>query len=423
MVDLKVKLKGLKKELNLWKKEVFSTYTRNKKELVAEIERFDRYDDEGNLQEDLRVRRIELLSQLRNLEEKELAMVRQKAKVDWLKGVDTNSKFYHSRLRWRRAKSEIEGLWIDEVWCEDPTRVKSYVKGYFESRFGVNERFRLNLDRVCFKTVTNDDNDMLCSNISESEILDAMSQCDSSKCPGPDGYNFSFVKNNWDIVGEDIVGAIMSFQSTGFIPTGCNASFITLVPKKDIPSNLNEFRPISLVGSVYKIISKILANRIKKVLPSVIDLNQAAFLGGRGILDSILVANETVDYLKKEKKSGILVKVDFEKTYYSVDWKFLYYMMKRLGFNGKWIKWIKACMESATVLVLVNGSPTEEFRPKRGLRQGDPLAPFLFIIVAEGLSGLVWEAKKANLFSGVEVGRERVQVDLLQFADDTIFFL
>jgi len=176
MVVLKVKLKGLKKELNLWKKEVFSTYTRNKKELVAEIERIDRYDDKGNLQEDLRVRRVELLSQLRNME-KELAMVRQKAKVDWLKGADTNSKFYHSRLRWRRAKSEIEGLWINEVWCEDPTKVKSYMKGYFESRFGVNERFRLNLDKVCFKTITNDDNDMLCSNISESEILDVVSQC------------------------------------------------------------------------------------------------------------------------------------------------------------------------------------------------------------------------------------------------------
>jgi len=97
-------------------------------------------------------------------------------------------------------------------------------------------------------------------------------------------------------------------------------------------------------------------------------------------------------------------------------------MMKRLGFNGKWIKWIKACIESAKVSVLVNGSPIEEFRPKRGLRQGDPLAPFWFIIVAESLSGLVMEAKKASLFSGVEVGRERVQVDLLQFADDTISF-
>jgi len=93
-------------------------------------------------------------------------------------------------------------------------------------------------------------------------------------------------------------------------------------------------------------------------------VNQSAFLSGRGMLDSILVANETVDYLKKEKKSGVFVKVDFEKAYDSVDWKFLYYMMGRLGFNYKWIKWIKACMELATVSILVNGSPTEEFKPK-----------------------------------------------------------
>jgi len=253
-------------------------------------------------------------------------------------------------------------------------------------------------------------------------MLEAVSQCDSSKCPGPGVFNFFFLKNNWEVIGKDVVKAILYFQSTGFIPRGCNASFITLVPKKDNPSDLNEFRPISLVGCVYKILSKILANRLKKVLPSVIDVNQSAFLGGRGMLDSILVANETVGYLKKEKKSGVLVKVDFEKAYDSVNWKFLYYMLGRLGFKVKWINWIKACLESVSVSVLVNGSPTEEFKPKRGLRQGDPLVPFLFIIVAEGLSGLMREAKSASMFKGVEVGSQRVQVDLLQFADDTLFF-
>jgi len=79
-------------------------------------------------------------------------------------------------------------------------------------------------------------------------------------------------------------------------------------------------------------------------------------------------------------------------------------------------------MESATVSILVNGSPMEEFKPKRGLRQGDLLAPFLFLVVAEGLSGLVREARRASFFKGVEVGSLRVQVDLLQFADDTLFF-
>jgi len=84
---------------------------------------------------------------------------------------------------------------------------------------------------------------------------------------------------------------------------------------------------------VYKILSKILANRLKKVLTSVIDVHQFAFLSGRGMLDNIFVANETMDYLKKEKKNGVIVKVDFEKAYDSVDWKFLYYMLGRLGFN------------------------------------------------------------------------------------------
>ena len=186
-----------------------------------------------------------------------------------------------------------------------------------------------------------------------------------------------------------------------------------MVPKKANPSNLNDFRLISLMGCVYKILSKILANRMKKVLPSVIDVNQSAFLGERGMMDNILVANETVAYLKKEKKSGVFVKVDFEKTYDSVDWEFLYYMLGRLGLNYKWIKWIKACTESATISVLVNGSPTEEFKPKRELRQGYPLAPFLFFVVAEGLTGLVRVARRASLFKGVEVGSLRVQGDLL----------
>jgi len=186
---------------------------------------------------------------------------------------------------------------------------------------------------------------------------------------------------------------------------------------------LNEFRPISLVGCVYKILSKILANRLKKVLPSVIDVNQSTFLGRSDMLDIILVGNETVEFLKKEKKSGVLVKVEFEKAYDSMDWKFLYYMLGRLGFNCKWIKWIKACMESATISVLVIESPIEEFKPKRKIRQGNPMTQFLFLIVAEGLTGLVRKAKKANLFECVKVGLRGVQVDLLQFADDIFFFL
>jgi len=139
-------------------------------------------------------------------------------------------------------------------------------------------------------------------------------------------------------------------------------------------------------------------------------------------MDNVLVANEMVDFLKKEKKSGVMIKVNFEKAYESVNWKFLYYMMGILGFSPLWIKWVKTSMESASISVLVNGCPMEEFKPKRGLRQGDPLAPFLFLIVSEGLIGLMKNARSAGIFKGVEVGSQREQVDLLQFADDTFFF-
>jgi len=112
-------------------------------------------------------------------------------------------------------------------------------------------------------------------------VFEVVSQCGSSKCPGPDGFNFFFIKSNWEIIGKDVVRAILFFQSSGYFLRGCNASFITLVPKKANPSELNEFRPISLVGCIYKILSKVLANRLRKVLPSIIDVHQSAFLGGR----------------------------------------------------------------------------------------------------------------------------------------------
>jgi len=137
-----------------------------------------------------------------------------------------------------------------------------------------------------------------------------------------------------------------------------------------------------------------LSLRLKKVISKVIDIRQSAFLKGRGLLDSVLVANEVLKEVKRRKKSCVYFKVDYEKAYDSVSWEFLYYMLGRLGFCEKWIRWIKSCLESSSMLVLVNESPTSEFYLKRGLRQGDPLAPFLFLIVAEGLMEIKMKKRK-----------------------------
>ena len=295
-------------------------------------------------------------------------------------------------------------------------------KKLFETRFKSTKDFGVRLDAIEFKSPSAEDSLSLITDFTEKEIRDVVWQCEGTKSPGPDGFYFNFLKKNWEVIKDEVVAAMVLFHENGCIPKGCNASFVALVPKVRDPVKLEQYRPISLVGAMYKIIAKVLAERIKNVLPYVIDKSQSTFLKGRGILDSALMANEVVEDLRRGGSSGLCLKMDFEKAYDSVRWEFLYDMLQRMGFHYRWILWIRGCMESASVSVLVNGSPTEEFTPSRGLRQGDPLAPFLFLVVTEGLAGLVREAVKANLLTGLKVGRKEIVMSLLQFADDNLFF-
>lgn len=134
------------------------------------------------------------------------------------------------------------------------------------------------------------------------------------------------------------------------------------------------------------------------------------------------MANKVVDEVKRRKKPCIIFKADFEKAYDSVRWKFLYSMLKIMCFLERWVLWVMECLESALVSVLVNGSPIEEFNMKKGLRQGDPLAPFLFLVLVERLAALMRVALQNNLFKGAKVGNQNLSVSCLQFANDTIFF-
>nr|KYP32205.1 Putative ribonuclease H protein At1g65750 family [Cajanus cajan] len=180
------------------------------------------------------------------------------------------------------------------------------------------------------------------------------------------------------------------------------------------------FRPISLLGCLYKIISKVLVNRLRGILPSIISENQSAFIPGRHLLDSFLVASEAIDYAQKYKKQIFVMKIDYEKAYDSVEWDYLLFMIQGCGFHERWVRWMEACVCGGSLSTLVNGSPTAEVSLGRGLKQGDPLAPSLFLIAAEGLRLLMSRASEMNLFKGLHIGDEGPPVSLLQFADDTL---
>jgi hypothetical protein len=214
---------------------------------------------------------------------------------------------------------------------------------------------------------------------------------------------------------------INEFHRNGKLTKGINSTFIALIPKVDSPQRLIDFRPISLVGSLYKILAKVLANRLRMVIGSVISESQTTFVKDRQILDGILIANEVVDEARKTKRELMLFKVDFEKAYDSVDWGYLDAVMGKMEFPTLWRKWMRECVCTATASVLVNGSPTGEFPFQRGLRQGDSLSPFLFLLAAEGLDVLMTAMVERNMFTGYRVGnQDPVMVSHLQFADDTL---
>ena len=160
--------------------------------------------------------------------------------------------------------------------------------------------------------------------------------------------------------------------------------------------------------------------RLAGVMNSIISSTQSAFLKGRNLMDGVLVVNEVVELAKKTNRQLLILKVNFEKAYDSVEWSFLEYMLGRVGFHLKWIAWMKACVCGGRMSILVNGSPTKEISIQRGLKQGDPLTPFLFLLVAEGFSGLMRNAVNRNLFRGFEVGHNGLVISHLQYADDTL---
>ena len=221
------------------------------------------------------------------------------------------------------------------------------------------------------------------------------------------------------------MAVFQSFRRDGEFERSLNATFLALIPKKFDAEEVKDFHPISLVGGVYKIISKVLAHRMRVVLPDIISESQNAFIGGRQILDSALIASECIDSRLKSGSPGVLCKLDVEKAYDHVSWTFLQYLLDRCGFSESWQRWIYACISTARFSVMINGSPEGFFAGSRGLRQGDPLSSLLFDTVMEALSCMLDRAVQSGLFKGFSVGsldRCQVEISHLLFADDTLIF-
>ncbi|GJY15544.1 RNA-directed DNA polymerase, eukaryota, reverse transcriptase zinc-binding domain protein [Tanacetum coccineum] len=256
--------------------------------------------------------------------------------------------------------------------------------------------------------------------VSKQEIKTAVWGCGTDKSPGPDGFSFGFYRHFWPVIEHDVYMAVNHFFIHGEIPPGCNSSFIALIPKVPDANLVKDFRPISLIGSIYKIIAKILSNRLVNVLGDIVNEVQSAFIAERQMLDGPFILNEILQWCTKKKKKTLIFKVDFEKAFDSIRWDFLDDVLKEFGFRCKWRNWIQSCLTSSKGSILVNGCPTNEFQFYKGLKQGDPLSPFLFILVMESLHLSFQRIVNAGMFKGIVLDQSLCLLHMF-YADDAIF--
>ena len=296
--------------------------------------------------------------------------------------------------------------------------IVEHFKGLYSKRapaqFAIND---LGLARLAL-----DKSKELVKEVTLEEIKEAFLSCDPTKALGYNGFNLKCLKHVWPIVGEEFGRCILNFFEEGKLPAGINITWVSLVPKRKEALHIMDFRPISLIGSIYKVIAKVMSRRLKGVMPELIGEAQTAFVRGRQILDGALIANEVVNWLKKHKKDGVLLKLDFQKAYDTIDWDSLDLVLKEMGFTDKWRGWVRECVTTAKMSILVNGTPCKPFKMERGLRQGDPLSTFLFVLMAEVLNRLLIKAEALGFFQGLKVGTGQVKITHLQFADDTLIF-
>jgi hypothetical protein len=210
--------------------------------------------------------------------------------------------------------------------------------------------------------------------------------------PGPDGFTINFFHACWDMLKLEVLEIMEESRSRQWVLPALNATFLTLIPKEENIAAPSKYRPISLCNVIYKIITKVIANRLKPLLPLLISPEQMGYVEGRKILDGIILAHEVIHSLKTTKKPGMLLKLDLSKAFDRLSWEYIENILLAFGFSQDWVHWILSLLSSSFFFILVNGSPSPTFSPSRGIHQGDPLSPFLFILMAEGLGRMLTNA-------------------------------
>ncbi|KAI0529431.1 hypothetical protein KFK09_001980 [Dendrobium nobile] len=310
----------------------------------------------------------------------------QRAKTKWLRNGENDLGFLYAHIRSRKNLNVIKEITTSEGKFDNKAGIAEAIIKHFKEIFNsprpINENvFSIPVGNIIPSNMI----DSLTLPFTDLDIKNVVFNGSSCSAPGPDGYTFDFFKKAWHIIGHKLCIAIRSFFTTCHLPKGVKASAITLIPKNPHASNINDYRPISLCNVFYKIIAKLLANRLKTVLPLIIHESQAGFIHNRCITDNILLASEVLREFNFNRNL-FCAKLDIKKAFDTVSRKFLINRMRQKGFPDMFINWVNCCISNVHFSICLNGSLEGFFNSSSGLRQGCPLSPLLFCIVMDALS-------------------------------------
>lgn len=418
------KLVRLKLCLKAWNKDVFGnvfSQVQQAEEEVAQKERL--YDISGSA--DDRASFSEARARLQQALLREEIFMRQQSSVRWVREGDSNTRFFHAMFRKKRQIFHVHRIRDDSSseWITDPSAVATSAVGFYRGLLSGDAGQFQQADFDTIPTlVTAEDDVVLCREPDIDDVRRAVFSIDPESAPGPDGFCSRFYQVCWDIVGRDLLDAVLDYFRGSAMPRGFQSTLLVLLPKKESPSSWADFRPISLCNVSNKVITKLLVQRLSTILPRIISPTQSGFVPGRVIHDNVLLVQElTHDLNRRTRGNNVVLKLDMEKAYDRMSWPFILQMLRCFGFSERWISLIRRAVYGPWFSVLVNGAIHGYFPSERGLRQGDPISPCLFIIAAEFLSrGLV------HLYSRYPSVRYRsaasTDISHLSFADDIVIF-
>lgn len=386
-------LTELQKKLRIWNKEVFGDVQRRKENLMVEIKAVQDLL-EHNPTDNLLEKEEGLLKEFEVVLEQEEMLWFQKSREKWITMGDRNTTFFHTSTVIRRRRNHITMLQNDEgSWVTEGQELEQLAVAYYKRLYSLSDVDPVveRLSNHGFEKLSEEDHRGLDKLFSAMEVVMAVKSMGKFKAPGPDGFQPVFYQECWNVVGDSITQFVLDFFDTGSLPQDTNDALIVLIPKVAKPEKITQFRPISLCNVLFKTITKTMVGRLKGVMNKLIGPAQSSFLPGRLSADNIVVVQEAVHSMRRKKgrKGWMLLKLDLEKAYDRIRWDFLEDTLNAAGFSDKWTRWVMQCVSGPSMNLLWNGEKTTSFRPERGLRQGDPLSPYLFVLCMERLCHLI----------------------------------